>query len=403
MASNLTSSRVFNQRGVALPLAMMTLALLATLVLAFLALSKSEPVIAGNHQRVTEARALAESGLERALWALSASVIPSPLAGTAAAPYDGTQFITLNTRGGAFVTVTNLAAYERTVTSIGWSPTNAPNAGQAVAHRKVVAVAMKLTDLAGQAPCALCVAGELSLAGNTSIDGRPSTCGQKYGTYTAGCTAFGSSACGAGAGPGSYTVYGGDGNNTANESTDYAQNMGAAPFNSFSLTADDLNTLRKLAKANGTYFQGSVTFDSSNKVKNGVVFVDTLSGNNPTATSPASDNAYIDIHGNPFLGTNGDGIFRGWIVSNGTINISGDMQIKGVVYSANDLTYNGTGTGQISGLVISRNIQDTSSTSIDSSTSGNSSIVYNCDDARGLGSVPQGWFVKQGSYTEPQD
>ena len=79
MTRDLTSSRVFNERGVALPLAMLTLALLATLTIAFVALSKSEPVISGNHQRVTEARALAESGLERALWALSSSIIPSPL------------------------------------------------------------------------------------------------------------------------------------------------------------------------------------------------------------------------------------------------------------------------------------------------------------------------------------
>ena len=399
MTRELASKRVFNERGVALPLAMLTLALLATLMIAFLALSKSEPVIAANHQRATEARALAESGLERALWALSASVIPSPLAGTAASPYDGTQFITLNTRGGAFVTVTNLAATERAVTSIGWSPTN----GQSASHRKVVAVAMKLTDIAGQAPCALCVAGELNLDGNTIIDGRPSTCGQKYGTYTAGCTAFGSASCGAGPGPGAYGVYGGDGNSTPNQSTDYAQNVGPDPFNSFKLTAADMDVLRKLAKANGTYYQGSVHFTNSNQVKNGVVFIDTVSGNNPTPTSNPADNANVLIDGNPFIGTGGDGIFRGWIVANGTINISGNMQIKGVVYAANDLAYNGTGTGQISGLVISQNIQDTSATTIDTSTTGNSNIVYDCENARGLGSIPQGWFVKQGTYTEPKD
>jgi hypothetical protein len=300
--------------------------------------------------------------------------------------------------------VTNLSATERNVTSIGWSPTNAPTPAQSVAHRKVLAVAMQLTNLAVNAPCALCVAGELQISGNSTIDGRPSTCGQKYGTYTSGCTAFGSGSCGGPPGGGSYAVYGGqDGNSTANQPTDYQENVGTAPFNSFNLNADDLVALRVLAKANGTYFQGSTTFDSSNKVKNGVVFIDTISGNNPTATSNPADMPLLDIHGNPFLGTNGDGIFSGWMISNGTIHISGNMQIKGLVYAANDLTYNGTGTGQISGLVISQNVQDTSSTSIDSSTSGNSTIVYDCSAAQGLGYVPPGWFVKKGTYSEPPD
>ena len=52
-----------NERGVALPLAMLALVILTVLSLAFMALSKSEPVIAGNQARASAARALAESGL----------------------------------------------------------------------------------------------------------------------------------------------------------------------------------------------------------------------------------------------------------------------------------------------------------------------------------------------------
>ena len=66
-----------NQRGVALPLAMLTLVILTVLSLAFMALSKSEPIIASNQARAAAARSLAESGLERALWALTTSVIPA--------------------------------------------------------------------------------------------------------------------------------------------------------------------------------------------------------------------------------------------------------------------------------------------------------------------------------------
>ena len=76
-----------NQHGVALPLAMLALVILTVLSLAFMALSKSEPIIASNQARAAAARSLAESGLERALWALTTSVIPATLSGVAAAPY----------------------------------------------------------------------------------------------------------------------------------------------------------------------------------------------------------------------------------------------------------------------------------------------------------------------------
>ena len=92
MRARLRVLLVGNQHGVALPLAMLALVILTVLSLAFMALSKSEPIIASNQARAAAARSLAESGLERALWALTTSVIPATLSGVAAAPYNGTQF-----------------------------------------------------------------------------------------------------------------------------------------------------------------------------------------------------------------------------------------------------------------------------------------------------------------------
>jgi len=67
----------------------------------------------------------------------------------------------------------------------------------------------------------------------------------------------------------------------------------------------------------------------------------------------------------------------------------------------NDLTYTGTGTGQIVGAMLSRNIQDTSSTTIDTNTGGNASIIYDCAKARsGGGMVPQTYTAKSGTYRE---
>ena len=77
-----------DERGVALPMALMSLALLTTLMLALASLSRTEPVIAANHLRGSQARTLAESGIEYALWALSnpdhPGGVPTSLPGTTA-------------------------------------------------------------------------------------------------------------------------------------------------------------------------------------------------------------------------------------------------------------------------------------------------------------------------------
>ena len=83
-------ARHLDEQGVALPMALMSLALLSTLLLAFASLSLTEPLIAANHLRGTQARTLAESGVEYALWALSnpdhPAGLPSPLPDVVASP-----------------------------------------------------------------------------------------------------------------------------------------------------------------------------------------------------------------------------------------------------------------------------------------------------------------------------
>jgi hypothetical protein len=148
-----------------------------------------------------------------------------------------------------------------------------------------------------------------------------------------------------------------------------------------------------------------VTFNSANKVPNGIIFVDTVSGTdiptNPAAQN-ASDFAALTVHGNPFQ----SGTFSGWIVVNGSINISGNMQIGGLVYAVNDLTYNGTGTGEIRGLAISQNIRDTTQTAIssdDSATTGNSRIKFNCANLTPPQGAPIGFALVPGTYRELSD
>src|SRR6266446_7931967 len=60
--------------------------------------------------------------------------------------------------------------------------------------------------------------------------------------------------------------------------------------------------------------------------------------------------------------------------------------------------------GEIDGVVFSRNIRDTSSTTIDTNTGGNASINYNCGYVRNPGGqMPQGYTIEPGTYKELAD
>src|SRR5437899_11605687 len=60
-----------DERGIALPMAMIVMVILTSLMIAFAVLATSESQIASSQMASAQARALAESGLERALWALT--------------------------------------------------------------------------------------------------------------------------------------------------------------------------------------------------------------------------------------------------------------------------------------------------------------------------------------------
>jgi len=405
---NLTLLR--DQRGVALPMALLALLILSTLVISFALLATSEPVIASNQKLVSQARAVTESGLEQAIWALNNPADPNglldPLPGTVPAPYDGSAPIPISVNGTqigvVFVTVTNgTNPNERNVVAVGYAPTNTGSGAKA--HQKIQATVYKFLYRGYTPPAALTVQGQINITGNTNIDSRADqSCGAKDGTWSVGSTSVG----------GSGDVYGADGNNTANQSalsgiTDVKQNVPASAFAPFLLKNQDLNSLKAMAKAAGTYHSGagvsSLTFNAGNQLPNGIIFIDTVSGQNIDAnganTTSTSDFANVSLHGN--APADPSGIFRGMIVVAGTLSISGDFHARGLVYAVNDLIYMGTGTGLIEGAVISQNIRDVSSTTIDTNTGGNSSIVYNCGYASNPGGqMSQGFTVQPGSYKE---
>jgi Tfp pilus assembly protein PilX len=410
-----------DQRGIALPMAMMALIIMAAITVAFTVLSGTEPTIASNQAQVAQARGLAEAGVERALWALiegkttpgATNSITYPLTGAAPAPYDGSSLIAVASStgtpiGGFRVTVTQggadcPSANERCVTAVGWTPTDATSDPRTKARQQITAVLMDLRINPLDMPCALCVRGDIQVGGNSTISAREDTsCGNRYGTWSTRVLDGSGNVISPGdtiIASGSAAVYGSDGNSTANQTSDMAVARDQAIFDSNALTPGQLNALKAIAKAKGTYYQGAVTFNSSNQMPDGLIFVDTVSGNNITASTPASDYAQVDIHGNPGMGPNNS--FRGWIIVNGGMSISGNIQMYGMVYAVNDISYAGTGTGLISGQMISANVRDTVATVVDTNTIGNSSIVYNCADSRtGGGVLSPNFLLRPGSYRE---
>jgi hypothetical protein len=420
---HLVIRRLRDERGIALPMALMALLILSTLVIAFALMATSEPLVSTNQKMVAQARAVAESGLERAIWALNnptdANGIPDPLPVTVPAPYDGSTGIPITVNGTpiglAFVTVTSgVNANERNVVAVGWVPTN--TGGASKAHQKIQATVSRFLFAGSPPPASLTVAGEINISGNTNIDSRTDTsCGAKDGTWSKGSTDYG----------GSGAVYGADGNNTKNQTasdlilsppsptTDIRLNVSASNFDPYTLKNADLKTLKAWAQATpGHYFSTSsvtsLTFNSSNQLPNGIIFIDTTDGQNidynPDGTpcsgcTPTSHFANVAIHG----GAEGDasGVFSGMIIVAGSLNISGDFHMHGLVYAVNDLTYTGTGTGEIDGAVFSQNIRDASATTIDTNTGGNASINYNCRYVKNPGGkMPQGFTVEPGTYKE---
>jgi hypothetical protein len=375
-----------NQRGVALVSAVIALMVLSALLIAFVVLSRTEPTIAANHALSVQARTMAESGVEQAIWALGSST-----ANTATAPYDGSTWVPLGSVGGFFVSVANgTVSNEKVVDAVGWYPAYGAASGRnAHRHVHVTVTHVKWLD----PPAALSVEGEVQTKGSavTISAAGDTSCGNKDGAMASG---FINST-------GSPTIQGGGG--AAGEQ----QNVPTSVMDQYMFTNSDLDMLKSLAKANGTYFQGNQTFNSSNPwPTSGIVFVDSVDGQNLTCTPPGAGQtctpATSDMASVSISGAGGMGSLNGWLIVNGSISWSGNATVNGLVYVTNDMTM--SGTPNVNGAVISKNLIDTSTTSVDSTFSGNIGITYNCANARtGGGSIPTGWFVKSGSYREVSD
>src|SRR5262249_52347522 len=136
------------------------------------------------------------------------------------------------------VTVTaGASANERNVVAVGWAPTDSGADRRTKAHQRITVTLMDLALNPLNMPCALCVRGDIHVRGNSNISAREDTsCGSRYGTWstkvvdpvtgtivTPGSTTIAS---------GSATIYGADGNTTANQGTDMATVQSQDTFDS---------------------------------------------------------------------------------------------------------------------------------------------------------------------------
>jgi hypothetical protein len=406
-----------DERGVALPMAMLALLILSSLVIGFSVLSASEPVIANNQLLTAQARMVAEAGVERAIWALQNpdrdKGIQVP--GAVPAPYDGSELVPVSTQsarvGGFRVTVTSgqpscPSVAQRCITAVGWVPND--GAGRPRAQQKIAVTVSNPRLLFKDPPAALMVRGDLHAGGQALIDSRAdTTCGRKSGSLTTGTISL----------SGAADVYGAlDENDIPNqvssaggaasppEPADVVTNVAATGFDEHMWTDADISLLRVYAKAQGTYLQGTVTFDARNPIPNGLVFVDTASGKNisPEGVAPAtadSDLANVDVVGS--AAADPSGTFHGWLFVNGGLSISGGFRMQGLVYAQNDIRYLGTGGGGIDGVMISRNIRGPSPTRVESGLRGRADLSYSCALARtGGNSIPSAWTMTPGTYRE---
>lgn len=392
MSSRRLRSPLDDERGIALPLSLIVLTLLTSLTLAFLAMGSTEPLIAANLKGGEQALAIAEAGIERTIWALSNPTVDT--AGPATkltnlnqipAAYNNLQLFTLSSIStGAYAITISPGAAPNTITGRGYVVRNgvavpAQPAGLAqsdIAAQRTVQLQVSVSGPVGgpaapndvKLPGALTVAGTLQMSGNSLVDGNDQAGGTPNGCATkAGVTIRDRTTLADGTVVNNSITVGGSASTVG---TPAQQTLPADDFNkTYTFTATQLAALKALAQSQGTYSQPSSNAQFDLTVVNGLMFVDTVNGQ-PLGTPPdASKLASVKI-----TGANNSG----WLIVMGSIRIDGNVTYNGFVYAHNDLSYKGTGTGGIFGGVLTGNVVDAVATVVDTDTTGNSKIYYDC-------------------------
>jgi len=403
MASHRLLSVGVDQRGIALPLALILLTLLMSLTLAFLTMGSSEPTIAANLKSGEMALAAAEAGIERAIWALANPTVDTAGANTKLtdltnipAPYSGGTLFALDGSRAFSVTITPGAA-PNTITAHGYIVRNGvalPAQSTGLAQSDIIGHRVVRLQVSGggggntvggpgagatggdvKLPGALTVAGTVQMAGNSTVDGNdsaagtPNTCAKKGGVTIRSTTNLPDNACPSPPCSVNNSVSF-NGNAYALVGTPAQQSLSYSDYSGYAFNSGQLAALKALAQAQGTYIQPTSNQQFDLTVVDGLMFVDTVNGQDLGTPPDASKLASVKITG----ASN-----SGWLVVMGSIRIDGNVTYNGFIYAHNDLSYKGTGTGGIYGGVLTGNVIDSVATVVDTDTSGNSKIYYDCN------------------------
>jgi hypothetical protein len=388
----LRPSRTQGQRGAVLPLAMVSLLVLSAVLLGLSLLSGQEPLVAKNHTMMAQAQALAEAGLDRALWALSTPEAPDGIPWTtpaAPAPYDGSQMIGVAVDGAALggfrVTVSGAGDRQRQILSVGLVPGDSGPLGRARQEISATAVRLRFPS----PPAGITVRGDLQIGSGVTVDAsEDGTCGNRAGTWSTGTTSLsgGSQVRGRGGDP---TVPNGE--------TDAQQHQAVGAFDERAFDASELNALKALARARGTYYRGAVSFDAARPMPDGLIFVDTVSGQPIAPTTPESDLATVSVSDG--AATRPSGVIRGWTIVNGTLSVAGAVTLEGFAFAAD--RFSQTGAARVLGTVMAGHVRSTAPSIIDARPPAGPALSWNCEAGRTGGGVIQArWIIKPGTYRE---
>lgn len=379
------------QRGAVLPLAMLILLMLSAVLLGLASLTGQEPLAARNHTLVAQAQGLAEAGLDRALWALSTPGATGGVGWAAPAPepYDGSRLIHVAIDGrplGAFrLTISGAGDRQRQIVATGFAPGVPGQLGQARQDVSATVIRLRFPSL----PASLTVRGDLQLGPGVTIDAtEDGSCGSVAGTWSSGATTFGAGS----------QVRGRGGDPMApNGTADISQMQAPGLFDGLTFEATEMSAFKALARARGTYYQGSVTFDSSRRIPDGLIFVDTVSGQPISPTTPTIDLASVTVHDGAASDPNGS--IRGWIVVNGSLSLEGDITLEGLAFAAD--RFSQSGTARIRGAAIAGHVRSTAPSLIEARPGSGPALTWSCEAGKtGGGSIPQRWMVKPGTYRE---
>jgi hypothetical protein len=139
-------------------------------------------------------------------------------------------------------------------------------------------------------------------------------------------------------------------------------------------------------------------FDAARPLQDGIVFIDTTDGRAPPPGGGTLAAARLDAGAVAAP----DGVFRGWIIVNGRLEITAPVHLRGLVHVADTLTYRAPGQGSLEGLVVALGAQQPA-VWLEALAGGALSLAFDCRHAGGAGAVPHGFALVPGTYREERD